>query len=530
MHGASLIEDGAASAIDGVSRQRRLPNALQPFYLLGIALVVLAYYAAAHLGFAFQFAGPVAAIVWLPTGVGIACLYLGGLRFWPGVLAGDLLVNNYSALPVGSAVGQSAGNLLEIVLATVILRRLVPRGSPLATLSGLAAIGVAIAIGTVASATFGVLSLWVGGVVDSGSITSVWRTWWLGDATGALIVLPLAIAWWSREVPAWVRDRALEGALLVVAVVVLGKIGLDTGPPLSYIVFPALIWAGLRFGQRGATLAIAIVAGFAVWGTTHYAGPFVYHSITRAVLNTQLYIAVAALSTLCLAAVVSERKALSARLRASRTRLVAAADIERRRLERDLHDGAQQRLLALAAHLKLSSAQARESPDRSSELFESAYGELMVAIEELRALAHGIRPPVLERSGLAGAMHDVALTSSVPIDLMGVPAVRLEEGTETTAYFVALEAIANAQKHSGAARIQVSLGLRDGMLDVEVRDDGVGGAVERAGRGLEGLRDRVEGVGGRFEVESELDHGTRVLAAIPANPPPGTEAPPSPDG
>jgi signal transduction histidine kinase len=242
---------------------------------------------------------------------------------------------------------------------------------------------------------------------------------------------------------------------------------------------------------------------------------------------------VAALSALSLAAVVSEREALSERLRASRTRLVAAADIERRRLERDLHDGAQQRLVALAAHLNLSSAQARDTPERSPELFASANEELTVAIEELRALAHGIRPPVLERSGLAGAMRDVALTSSVPIDVLEVPTIRLEEGTESTAYFVALEAIANAQKHAGASRIQVGLALRDGILDVEVRDDGVGGAVEREGRGLEGLRDRVEGVGGSFEIESEPDQGTRIAAAIPARsarPPTGTEARPSPAG
>jgi signal transduction histidine kinase len=521
MAGLSMPEPGATSAIVRPSRRGSiagLPPALQPAYAASILGVVAAYYAAAHLGFAFSFAGPVAAIVWLPTGVGISCLYLGGVRLWPGVLAGDLLVNNYSALPFGSALGQSCGNLLEIVLATLILRRLCPRGSPLATVPGLAAMFLAIAVGTLTSATVGVLSLVAGAVLDHQSVSTVWRTWWLGDLTGAVIVLPLAIAWWQRGLHDWIRGREVEGLVLLILVVTISKIGLDTGQPLSYVVFPPLMWAALRFGQRGSTVAIAIVAGFAIWGTTHYAGPFALHSITRGVLNSQLYIAVAALSTLCLAAVVSEREALAERLRASRTRLVAAADIERRRLERDLHDGAQQRLVAVGAHLHLGAEEARENPARAAELFQSAHAELLVAIDELRALAHGIRPPVLERFGLAGALQSVALTSTVPIDLINVPAVRLDDGIESTAYFVALEAIANAEKHAGASRIRVGFGLTTENLTVNVSDDGTGGAAERPGRGLEGLRDRVEGIGGAFEIHAAPSRGTRIVAVIPVGP------------
>ncbi len=519
MPGDSFIAQGAAWATDVVARRSRashLPSWLQGPYLLGIAAVVLAYYAAAHLGFMFGFSGPVAAIVWLPTGVGISCLYLGGMRFWPGVLAGDLLVNSYGTLPVGSAIGQSAGNLLEIVLATIILRRLSPRESPLATVSGLAGMVVAIAAGTVASATIGVLSLSAGGVLGHAPFARVWRTWWLGDASGALIVLPLALAWWGPESRTWLRGRGAEAALLLVVVIALAKIGLETGQPLSYIVFPALIWSALRFQQRGSTVAVAIVSGFAIWGTTHYTGPFVFHSITRAVLTTQLYIAVAALSTLCLAAVVSEREVLAERLRASRTRLVAAGDIERRRLERDLHDGAQQRLVALAAHLSLGAAKASDDPASSPESFRAAHAELLEAIDDVRALAHGIRPPALERFGLAAAIQSIALTSSVPIDVVEVPRVRLEQVVETTAYFVALEAIANAEKHAGASRIRVSCSRAPRALTIEIVDDGGGGAAERPGRGLEGLRDRVEGIGGAFAIDSVAGRGTRIVATIPS--------------
>ena len=115
---------------------------------MGVVALAGLYYAAAKTGYLLEFAGPVAAIVWLPVGVGIAFLYLGGLRYWPGVLIGDLLANNYTALPVGSALGQTCGNMLEVVLAALLLRRLVPRGSPLASVRGVGAIVVAIAGGT----------------------------------------------------------------------------------------------------------------------------------------------------------------------------------------------------------------------------------------------------------------------------------------------------------------------------------------------------------------------------------------------
>src|SRR6201984_1583670 len=127
--------------------------------LVACGLVVAAYYGAAKVGYELSFAGPVAAIVWLPVGVGISFLYIGGLGLWPGVLVGDLLANDYSALPWGAALGQSCGNLLEVVTATILLPRLGWRGSPLDTVSGVGAMLVAIGVGTFLSATIGSVSL-----------------------------------------------------------------------------------------------------------------------------------------------------------------------------------------------------------------------------------------------------------------------------------------------------------------------------------------------------------------------------------
>jgi signal transduction histidine kinase len=484
-------------------------------YLLGVAVLALLYLGSAQLGYALDFSGPVAAIVWLPVGVGISFLYLGGMRFWPGVLLGDLLANDYTALPIGSALGQTTGNILEMLAATALIRRLVRRGSPLESVRGLGGMLVALAAGTVVSATIGGLSLRLGGVTAPDDVVQVWRTWWLGDFTGALIVVPLAIAWSRPPRPEDWRGRLIEAILVLAIVAVLTDVAFMSDAPITYIVFPALMWAALRFGQRGATLAVAIAAGLTVWDTTHFSGPFAFESITRSVLATQLYIAVAALTALCLAAVVSERELFARRLAASRLRLIEAADTERRRLEHDLHDGAQQRLTALAVRLDQSAEDARDDPGRAARMFEEAGGELALAIEELRQLAHGLHPAVLSHLGLSSAVRDVALRSAVPITITALPTNRVASTVESTAYFVFAEAVTNAQKHAQAHAILVRIVVAGGFLRVEVSDDGVGGAAESAGSGLEGLRDRVEAVGGSFALESPPGRGTRVRAAIP---------------
>ncbi|HEY3190419.1 MAG TPA: MASE1 domain-containing protein [Solirubrobacteraceae bacterium] len=486
-------------------------------YLLRLLALVAAYYAAAHVGYTFEFAGPVAAIVWLPVGVGIAFLYLAGLQYWPGVLIGDLLVNNYSALPVGSAIGQSCGNLLEVLVAAALMRHFAARVSPLGSVGDLGRMLFALAAGTAVSATVGTISLTFGGVVSAGAAPEVWRTWWLGDASGALVVVPLVVAWSEQRPTAWWRGRPLEAALMLLAVAGLSEIASRTTEPFRYVAFPALIWAALRFGRRGATLAIAVAAGVTVWNTTHYGGPFVFHSITNSVLTTQLFIAVAALSTLSLAAVVSERERFAAGLGASRVRLVEAADVERRRLEHNLHDGAQQRLTALAFSLDRIAECARDGPGEVSPLIDAARSDLSTAIDELRELAHGIHPAVLTDLGLASAIRTLADRSVVPVELLELPSARVDEIAEAAAYYVVAEAVTNAQKHAKASmiRVRAETETEPGRLRIEVVDDGGGGASESAGSGLGGLRDRIEAVGGTFELDSALGWGTRIVAVIP---------------
>src|SRR5690242_19658748 len=161
----------------------------------GILALAVAYWGAAQLGYALDFAGPVAAVVWLPVGVGISFLYLGGVRFWPGVVLGDLLANDYSALPVGSALGQTVGNTLEMLAATLLMSALLRGASPLGSVRGLGRMLLALGAGTTVSAIIGTTSLRLGNVVGANEVLHIARTWWLGDFTGALVVVPLAIAW-----------------------------------------------------------------------------------------------------------------------------------------------------------------------------------------------------------------------------------------------------------------------------------------------------------------------------------------------
>jgi signal transduction histidine kinase len=495
----------AAGRIGGASRPA---EALR--WVLGVATLAAAYYAAAQIGYTLKFTGAVAAIVWLPVGVGISFLYLAGTSFWPGVLIGDLFANQYQQLPVGAAIGQSVGNVLEVVVATVLLRRLTRGGPPLGSVRGVCGTLAAIFAGTAVSATIGPLSLRLGGVLTTDALTHVWRTWWLGDTAGALIVVPLALAWSQPFGPRLRRRRILEGALMLATVVVLSDLALRSDRPLSYAVFPALIWGALRFGPRGGTLAVAVAAAFTLWKTAHHAGPFIVSSMQRSTTSTQLYVCAAVLSTLFLAAVVSEREAFARGLAESRVRLVGAADRERRRLEHNLHEGARMTLTMLAAQL----ATARRQDD-SPELAE-AEAMTLTALDQLRELAHGLHPTVLTDLGLADAIRSLADESAVPVRLAELPAVRVDDASEAAAYHVVAEALANAVRHAGPATVTVRVGRRGDRLEVEVVDDGVGGADLRPGSGLQSVRDRVEAASGTFALRSDPGRGTRVRATVPA--------------
>jgi signal transduction histidine kinase len=209
----------------------------------------------------------------------------------------------------------------------------------------------------------------------------------------------------------------------------------------------------------------------------------------------------------------------------SRARIVAASDEARRQIERDLHDGAQQRLVTLG--LKLRSAAAGPlGPEETRHEFTEAADGLMRVNDELREISHGIHPAILSEAGLRSALGSLARRSAIPVDLDIRVDTRLPEPVEVAAYYVVSEMLTNAAKHARASTVEVTADLADGLLHIRVRDDGIGGADPARGSGLVGLKDRVEAVGGTFSVDSPRGRGTTVRCALPVTADPELESPP----
>jgi signal transduction histidine kinase len=205
-----------------------------------------------------------------------------------------------------------------------------------------------------------------------------------------------------------------------------------------------------------------------------------------------------------------------AALAASRARIVAAADESRRRIERDLHDGAQQRLVHAVIVLKLALRALSKADPTVGELLAEALWHAEQANSELRELAHGILPAALTRGGLKAGVEALVSRVSLPVSVE-VPVGRLPSGVEATAYFVVSEALTNVVKHAQADRARVTARVERGELHVEVRDDGVGGARGDGASGFGGLEDRVAAMGGRLVLESPPGAGTRVSALLPVS-------------
>jgi signal transduction histidine kinase len=197
----------------------------------------------------------------------------------------------------------------------------------------------------------------------------------------------------------------------------------------------------------------------------------------------------------------------------SRSRIAAVADEERRRIERDLHDGAQQRLVSIGLTLRHAQHQLSENPREATLTLDGAVIEVTAAIEELRELAHGLRPTMLQ-AGLGPALRELASRAPLPVEISWT-GDRYPPEVEAAAYFVACEGLTNAVKHARARRVQLGIKRQDGLLVVSVADDGVGGAAMIRGSGLTGLSDRVAARGGRFQIESARGSGTTLRAELP---------------
>jgi signal transduction histidine kinase len=273
-------------------------------YVGSIALVAVAYYLAGRIGLELAYLDGAVAALWPPAGLGLAVLFLYGVRLWPGIVVGDLLLGDYST-PLATVLGQTVGNTLALVIAALLLRRLTSGRGELERVFDVLALVACALLAAIVSAAFGPTSLRLGDVIPTDELGRVFRTWTLGDASGVLVVAPVLLTWAAAGVKGIRRRDLVEGAVVIVVLVALAELPPQRDVP--YIEFPVLLWAALRFGPRGAATAVLVVCSITVWNTAQSDGPFVRESLTDSLLATQLFIAISALTSLLLAAVTAER-------------------------------------------------------------------------------------------------------------------------------------------------------------------------------------------------------------------------------
>jgi signal transduction histidine kinase len=495
-----------------------------------VLVIAGAYFGAAKLGQTLRYTASVSAI-WPPAGVGIAVLYLFGLRWWPGIFLGELLVNGqllleHTALPVGSLIGQQAGNMAEVIVGAWLLRRLIGPRARLDRASDVSGMILAAGTATAISATVGTVSMYAGGVIESSEIPTFWRTWLLGDTAGALIVLPLALTWLGDPKGAWRRLRTFEGFALIGSVTVLSVLAVVSNAPLTYLIFPALIWAAFRFGPPGVTLATAITAALTIGITADQLGAFYKQPIDNRTLSTQLYLLVAALTALFLSAVVSERERSAAQLAESKRRESERAVEERRRIARDLHDSVSQALFSSVLHTRAaqkalddgsdSSERLRQSLSTIDELTKSAQTEMRRFIFEWgpEGIGDGLIPALTRHVSSLNGNGDLQIAVDGPSDRLP-----LRRSAETQLFGIAREALANTCKHASARVARVRIETSTNSVVMEIADDGCGFAPDetRAGHyGLESMRSRAAEIGAELTIASGPDRGTVIRVDVPA--------------
>jgi PAS domain S-box-containing protein len=296
---------------------------MKTIYFFKIFVLFLIYFITATVGLKLDAVSGFATLVWPPTGIALAALLLFGFRLWPGIFLGAFLVNFQTGAPLLVALGIGIGNTLEALVGVYLLRRVGFQNSLERLRDVLALIIAAALFSTLVSATIGVTSLWLGGVVSLSAFGGTWLAWWIGDVLGDLIIAPFLLTWLTRAQILFDHWRLKEATVLAVTLAGVGLLAfgnhlpLARGAPIVYMIFIPLIWAALRFGQRGTANANFLISLIAILGTIRGLGPFVTESLSQSLTFLQLFIGVVSVTTMILAAVVTERKRTEKELRES---------------------------------------------------------------------------------------------------------------------------------------------------------------------------------------------------------------------
>jgi len=308
-----MVNDACPSiAADAYSR---VAAYLQPRTLAAMIGMAAIYFWAAKLGLSMAVTAEQVSAVWPPTGIALAAILLLGHRIWPGIWLGAFMVNATANEPLGVAFGIALGNTLEAMIGAWLLLQCVAFDKSLERLKDvLGLIVLAACLSTAISATIGVVSLCLGGVHPWTSFASLWSVWWLGDAMGNLVVAPVVLTL-AAPLSFSSRRRTAEAVALALGLVAIGLIVFNARTLLDsahyslvYTIFPFVIWAALRFGQRGATAVTCVASVFAIWGALHGVGPFGSGAIHDRLMSLQAFLGIVAVTGLLLAASLAERR------------------------------------------------------------------------------------------------------------------------------------------------------------------------------------------------------------------------------
>lgn len=514
--------------------------------ILGLILLLAALYAVlARLGLTLATVGRSVTLVWPPTGLALVFVYLHGWRLGAGVFLGALIINATTpGVPVAAAVGMATGNTAEAMLGAWLLRAASFRPALRRPRDGLALIVLAAGVSTIASATLGPLSLWLGGVIPRSALFEAARAWWLGDLMGNLVVAPLLFVWLSPEAERrW--SSILEGALLLLSLLTVTFL-VFTHPLIfllaaqPYAVFPFLIWAALRLGPRGSVSANFLVSTVSVWATAGGQGPFARPALSESLLLLQAFMAVVSVTSLIMGATAAER---ADALRA-REDFISVASHEMRTPLTALHLQVR-RMLRLIDRSEKAGPGATPPEDFATglEMAERQVNRLAHTTEvllDLTRLRSESLPLSKTRTDLVGLIRD-AVESLGPVAREAQSPLRIEaDGADTIVgewdgvrlQQVIINLIDNAIKFGSGKPITITA-RSDGRAAVfTVRDEGPGidpadrerifHRFERghrpppgAGLGLHIAREIIEAHGGEIRAESHPDGGAMFQVTLP---------------
>ncbi len=523
--------------------------------IVGLAIV---YLVAARAGLTIDAVAGFATLVWPPTGIALAALLIFGYRLWPGIFIGALVANVLTGAPLIVALGMAAGNTLEAVAATYLLRRVPGFRPSLDRLQDvLALIALAAALATMISATIGVASLHLGGILPREQIGVAWRAWWLGDLIGALVVAPVLLAW-STVPRVWLTPRRLlEAAALVISVVVVNLAifggSAASGPGAfgqAYLVFPGLIWASLRFGPPGAAAMTLLTSAIAVWGGTSGYGPFARPVLYESLFELQTFMSVVAATFLVLAASIAERRHAEERLRRAHDAVAEANRAKAEFLAVMSHE-LRTPLNAISGYVELISLEAGDGITETQRTYlsriHSSQQHLLAMIEDVLSFAK------LEAGRLSLSMQTVAVCDLLDgVALVIEPELRRKElafardGCDPSLAVradperlrqILLNLLANAAKFTpSGGRLELGATRERGKILIRVVDSGIGipaDQLERVfepffqvdrgmtrrypgiGLGLAIARDFARAMGGELRLESEPGKGTTAWVELP---------------